>query len=132
MDNVKKIKLQSGAELAITPSPFKEAKDLYQAVLEELKLLKLDPKSEVDVNFVKDLYCAGLSSRKIEEKLAACMKRVTYNGQKIDDNTFEPLEARGDYVDASYEVLKENISPFLKSLYAQFSPILGSLVKSLA
>jgi len=119
--------MPSGAVLKITPAPFAEAKALYQAVLEELRGVNLDPNAEIDTNLFKDIFCVGLSSKKIETALAACMKRATYKDLKIDDQTFEPLEARQDYVLVCFEVAKENIAPFAKSLYAEFSPLLAKI-----
>jgi hypothetical protein len=120
-------KLPSGAVLKITIAPFHDAKALYQACLEELKTLKIDPNDEIDVNLFKDLFCSALSSKKIEVALKDCLKRVTYNDLKIDDQTFEPIEARQDYILVCFEVAKENIAPFAKSLYAEFAPLLAKL-----
>lgn len=120
-------KLPSGAVLKITLAPFAEAKALYQACLEEVKGLRVDPKEEMDVNLFKDLFCVGLSSKKIEAALAPCLKRALYNDLKIDDATFEPVEARQDYIVACFEIAKENIAPFAKSLYAEFSPLLAKI-----
>lgn len=122
-------KLPSGAVLKITLAPFAEAKALYQACLEELRGLKVDPHEEIDVNLFKDLFCVGLSSKKIENALAACMKRSLYNDLKIDENTFEPVDARQDYMVACFEVAKENIAPFVKSLYAEYAPLWEKLQK---
>lgn len=126
------MKLPSGAELVITVAPFAEAKALYQAFLKELKVLKFDPKTEMDVNFFKDMFCAALSSKEIENALDVCMKRATYNGLKIDKDTFEPVEARDDYFAVCFEIAKENVLPFTKSLYAQYSPILEKVRSNLA
>ena len=122
-----KTALPSGAELEVTMSPFKIAKALYMAVADEMKALKLDPKAEVDVNFWKDLMCTGVASKRIEEALAECMKRCTYKGLKITDDTWEPVEARGDYLQACFEVAKENILPFTKDLFAKYGGILQKL-----
>lgn len=129
---MKEIDLPSGAKLKIQLAPFKEAKNLYQAALSELSFLKLDPKAEVDVNLFKDLFCVGFSSKKIEEALEPCMKRILYNGTKISDDTFESEKAREDYWTICFEVAKANISPFVKSLYAQYGHILADLSKGLA
>ncbi len=84
------IDLPSGAKLKVTPAPFKDAKALYQACLEELKGLNLDPKQEIDANFFKGLFCVGFSSQKIEAALYKCFQRCTYNGNRIvDDSIFE-------------------------------------------
>jgi hypothetical protein len=125
----REVTLPSGAVLVVAPAPFQAAKALYQAVLEEVKGVKVDPLAEVDVNLFKDMFCIGLSSKKIESALAECLKRVTYNGLKVDSSTFEPVESRQDYVTACFEVAKENIEPFTKSLYAQYAAILGQLQK---
>lgn len=123
------VTLPSGAILKITLAPFKDARNLYQAILEEAKVLKLDPNAEVDVNLYKDLFCLGLSSKKIEAALWECMKRATYNGNRIAEDVFEPIEARDDYMAVCFEVAKANILPFTKSLYAQYAHILEKLQK---
>lgn len=112
--------LPSGAKLKIQPAPFAESKALFQAILEEMASLKLDMEAEIDGNFLKDLFCVGLSSKKIDAALAPCVRRCLYNGQKITDDLFEDEKARGDYIDVIYEVAKENVLPFTKSLYAQY------------
>ena len=127
---MKKVKLPSGAELAITVAPFADSKDLYQSCLEELKNLKIDGKQELDYNFVKDIFCAGFASKKIEEKIFKCLSRCLYNGLKITEETFEDEVARGDYFDILFEVTQANILPFTKNLYVKFSQILGSLASS--
>lgn len=123
------MKLSSGAELNITVASFAESRDLYQAVLEEARSLKLDPDAEVDINLWKDLFCSAMGSKKIEKCLFVCMKRVTYNGMRITnpEETFEPVEARGDYMEVCLEVAKANILPFMKSLYAQYGQVLSML-----
>jgi len=130
MDELKTVKLPSGAVLKITPSPFADAKALYQAILEEARGLKLDPLSEIDVNLWKDLVCVGFSSKKIEAALAKCMERATYNDLKMDKDTFEPVAARDDYLTVCLEVTKENVMPFMKSLYAQYANILKMVPKN--
>ena len=124
--------LPSGAELEITMPPFAVSRALYQAVLEELKGAKINSSDEVDVNLFKDLFCVMLSSKKVDAALTECMKRATYNGLKIDADTFEPAAAREDYITVCFEVAKVSVIPFLKSLYAEFFPLLGKLKSSLA
>lgn len=126
---MQKVTLPSGAILEIGLSPFASSKALYQACLEEGKGLELDPKAEVDANLFKDIFCVGLSSKKIEACLWKCMEKSLYNEMKITEDTFEPVEARDDYLTVCFEVAKANIMPFTKSLYAQYSPILAMLKK---
>ena len=126
MENNKKIILASGKELVITPASFVRAKALYQAVLDEFKSVKIESKEELG-NVMKDMACVAFASKKIESALEECMKSVLYDGKKVNADTFEPVDARADYVPVCFEVAQENISPFLKSLYAQFSPLLEKL-----
>jgi hypothetical protein len=126
----KDIVLSSGAKLHITLSPFATSKTLYQAVLEEIKELKLDANAEVDVNLFKDFFCAGFSSKRIEAALNECMKRVTYNGVKITEDTFEPVDAREDYMTVCLEVALHNILPFTKNLTQQYSRMLDLVPKN--
>lgn len=121
------IKLPSGAELKITLSDFDVAQELFDAFLEELKSVKLDPLAEVDVNLYKDLFCVGFSSKKIKKCLQECFKRASYNGMKIDKDTFQPEEARQDYLTVCIEVAKANIMPFMKSLSAQYSELFAMI-----
>jgi hypothetical protein len=129
---MRSVKLPSGRELRLHAAPFADARELYQAMLEEAKSLKIDAQAEVDVNMFKDLFCAALSSKRIESALWKCMARAIYNGAKVTPEVFEPVEARQDYFDVLFEVTKENILPFTKSLSARFAPMLESVKNSLA
>ncbi len=125
---MKEVQLPSGAILKITLSPFAVAKELFQAVSEEAKILKLNAEMEIDVNLIKDIVATGLASKKIEACIWECMKKATYNGLKITDETFEPEQARQDYLTVILEVAKENIMPFTKSLFAQYGDILKKAI----
>lgn len=124
--------LPSGAKLEITVAPFRISKALYQAMADEAKALKLDPAAEVDVNFWKDLFCIGVASPAIEDKIWACLDRATYNGLKITQETFEPIEARDDYLTACFEVAQDNVRPFTKSLFVRYSVLFQGLLSTLA
>lgn len=120
---MREIQLPSGAILKINPAPFADAKNLYQALLKELKEVQIDSKMEV-VNLYKELFCIGFSSPVIESFLWKCLERCSYNrGQgdmKIDKDTFEPLESREDFMTVCIEVAKDNVNPFAKSLFAEY------------
>lgn len=128
---MKEIGLPSGAKLKITPASFELAKGLYQSVLKEAKSVQFATKTEM-ANVYKDLFCVGFSSKEIEAALWACFPKVQYcdsRGElKIDKDTFEPIEARGDYVTVCMEVAKENISPFVKSLYAEYGEVFRAML----
>ena len=125
---MKEVVMPSGAKLQIEPAPFVKARDLFQAVLDEGKNLKIDFGMEMsNPSFKKDVFCTALSSKKIEEHVWRCMEKVTYNSLRVTMETFEPLEARGDYFAACFEVAQENVLPFLKSLYVLSNRPLGSI-----
>lgn len=128
----KEVILESGKKLSITVAPFGQSRALYQAMLDEAKGVKVMSTTDLDVNFFKDLFCVGLSSKKIEAALDECMKRAVYDGRKIDADTFEPVEARADYLQVCFEVAQENVAPFTSALMRKFSPIVEKLKSSLA
>lgn len=125
---MKKINLPSGAVLSIGDVPFKDANALNKALLKELKDLTLNTRAQVG-DMLKDIFCSGFSSPEIEKCLWKCLERCTYgNGEsdlKITEETFEPLEARADYMKVCVEVAKEIVAPFVKSLYAAYQEALA-------
>lgn len=120
---MREIKLPSGAILKVNPAPFAVSKALYQALLRELKGISIGMNLEV-TGMLKDIFCVGFSSKEVEACLWECFKRCTYNSGsgdlKIDDQTFEPVERRDDYMKVCVEVARENTLPFAKSLYAEY------------
>lgn len=119
------VKLPSGATLKVTASPFADSKALYQAVLREIRNVPVSSKMEMS-SLYKDLFCIGFSSPEIEACLWKCFARCLYSGQKITEDTFEPIESRDDYMMVCTEVAKENIGPFGKSLYAEYQRALAT------
>lgn len=122
----KEIELPSGRKIEITPAPFSEAKRLYQSLASEFMRLDIRETDEMG-NLIKNVLCLGISSAVVDSALSPCIKRCTYEGRKIVEDTFEPVEAREDYLDVCYEIAKENVQPFMKSLFAQFRVISGTL-----
>lgn len=126
---LKEIELPSGAKLRINLAPFADSRALYQSVMRELRGIHYSATMDVE-ELGKDLFCIGFSSPDIEGALWQCFKRCTYEGiagkgpMKIDLDTFEPVEARDDYLKVCVEVAKENIFPFAKSLFAEFKAFL--------
>lgn len=125
---MREVTLPSGAILAITPAPFEDAKNLYQAVLAELRGVPVSFSTDMAAIY-KELACIGFSSPVIEARLWKCFERCTYapatgndlTPQKMDrKTTFDPDDRRQDYITACMEVAKDNIGPFGKSLYAVY------------
>lgn len=127
---MKEISLPSGKKLSIGSTPFSESKALFQAVLEELRKIGISSKDD-HMEVMKNLFCMGFSSKKVEDALAVCLKRCLYDGLKIDENTFEPEESRADYLPVCLEVVKENVAPFLKGLSAGLNSVSTLITNSL-
>lgn len=123
---MRKVVLPSGAALQITPAPFQQAKALYQALLAEMRVIPLGSLQN-KADLYKDLFCIGFSSPSIDACLKPCLERCTYEAGncalRIDDDTFEPEKARGDYMKVCIEVAKENVGPFMSGLYAEYVTI---------
>lgn len=132
---MREVKLPSGAVLKIQAAPFMAAKALYQAILKELRTVTFNSELE-SMSVLKDVFCSGFSSLEIERCLGECLKRCTYNANgtelKIDNDTFEPVDARQDYMTVCIEVAKENVGPFVKSLYAEYQALSEMIAKSQA
>jgi hypothetical protein len=120
---MREVRLESGATLRVSPAPFDIAKSLYQALLAEMRSVPVNAQTDM-VSIFKDIYCIGLSSKEVERYLWLCMERCQYNSGKgnlkIEPDTFEPVEARADFVQVCMEVAKENVGPFVKNLYAAY------------
>lgn len=125
---MKEVQLPSGAILKIQLAPFADARNLYQAILAELKAVGIEAEVEI-ANTLKDIFFISFSSKLIDSLVWVCFKKCLYNDFKIDNDTFEPEEARDDYIKALSEVARENVMPFFKSLFAEYK-IASSIVRS--
>lgn len=122
---MREVNLPSGAILRVKPSSFPKAKALVQVVMTEGKSVNFRSEDEMNLNFKKEVFCTMLSSKVIERAVWDCFDQALYNDQKINEKTFENPETWDDYFTLCFEVAKENINPFMKSLYAELSPLLG-------
>lgn len=117
------VTLSSGAKLMLGHTPFTESKALYQALLEQAKEVTIDFNTDLDINLFKDLFIAAATSQKVDACMWVCLKRCLYNGQQITEQTFEPIEARKDYVKVIMEVAQHNVAPFFESLRSAYSQV---------
>ena len=129
--NQMKVSLPSGAELEMTLAPFMEGERLFTATAECLKGVKVDGNADVqdltsNLNSLKDMFLSCLTSQAMKEAILACLKRCTYNRQRITSwDVFDSLEARQDYLAVCWEVVKFNLTPFTKSLFSKLSGLIG-------
>jgi len=130
-EGLREVTLPSGRKMEVAPAPFVEAKRLYQAIAGEMVRLSLNPDDDV-TNLMKNVICLAVFSPNIEAALEPCLRRCTYQGTKIIPvDSFESIEGREDYLDVCFEVAKENVGPFTKSLYAQFKKLRAGVEKLL-
>jgi len=122
-----KITLPSGAKLEITPLPYYKAWGVTQRVTRAFEKIDLDIKgidfkniAITDIVNLKSPLCAILSSEEIIEAAKECFTRCTYNGLKINDDTFEPIASRMDFLPCVFYALRANISPFFANLLTFF------------
>lgn len=127
--------LASGRVLILQMASFAIASRLMKAVAGELKAVKLGDalklsgamtaadlmQADLPVDALKDLVCQLLGSEPVEEAVRECMKGCQYNGEAMGADTFEPEDARQDYLPAAWEVMTLNLTPFFKSLSSKFS-----------
>lgn len=121
------LKLQSGRELKITLGSFGEGEDLWIALNKEFRSVNFGSHVELDTNLVKEIFCMANSSREINACLKPLLKRCLYNNDPIDDQTFEDIEAREDYLEICEMVAKENILPFAKGLLRKYGAVIQQL-----
>ena len=130
--NSAKVSLPSGAELEMTLAPFLEGEKLFSATAECLKTVKVDGLNTEDLTTsfesLKNAVLSCVTSKELKDSLLACLKRCTYNGQRITSwDIFEDIKAREDYLSVCWEVVKFNLTPFTKNLFSKFSMSLGGI-----
>jgi hypothetical protein len=123
--------LPSGRTLVVNVAPFATANKLRKVLLAELrqvdvnlgdnigKLLSLDisEMSGTALNSIKNVVCQLLASDVVEQSVFECLGRCTIDGGAVKRETaFEPIETRGDYLPAAWEVVKANASPFFAGI----------------
>ena len=101
MGNVKKT-LDSGAEIEIQMASFEKSYRLLQ----DVKASKIAIQDEIDL----------VVSPLIQPALWDCLAVCLYNSKKINKDTFQDEEARGDFILVAKEALVANLAPFFKSL----------------
>jgi hypothetical protein len=101
MANLKE-KLESGADVEIQVASFEKSHALLQATKAAM----------IPVENVIDL----ILSPAVQPALWDCMDVCLYKGKRINRDTFENENDRGDYLLVAKKVLMANLLPFYKSL----------------
>lgn len=120
------ITLPSGRSLVVEIAPFVPANKLKKAIaadlvgvdLSGLNLGKLDANMDLSkldgasLNAFKNVLCILLASDKVEASVFECALRSTIDGVKVTRESFDPAEARGDFMIVAWEVIKANAGAF--------------------
>ena len=114
-------KAPSGAKVTIGAASWGDVTTLRRAMTQHLSegLTK-------DTN-VMQLALKVESSEDVYNAVFACLSRCTYNDQKITPATFEPENAREDYMDIVCACIDKNLEPFKKKHPSQLLTFLGVL-----
>ena len=117
------ITLKSGAVLAASIAPFSVSNKLLKTIVRELKGVDVELENldfsklaAQDINTLKNAICQILGSDAIEQAVFECLAKCTYNGTRIVRDTFDPEDARADYLPCAWEVIKINLRPFFSGL----------------
>ena len=133
---------ESNTEVVINMANFIDASRLRVAVLGAIKESGVEI-SKVDIekllSGVKEAMGAAVKSGaldslldmvisldcsdKVNNEIFNCLKRSTYNSEKITRDTFNEPEARGDYYHIVIMCLKVNLAPFFKTLFSKLSAL---------
>lgn len=120
------VTLPSGRTLVVNIAPITPAnrlkKELAAALtgvdLSGLNLAKLNMNVDVSkldgpaLNSFKNMLTVLIASDKVEQAMLACAQRCTIDGEKVTLESFEPREARADFLFVAWEVIKENAGTF--------------------
>jgi len=113
------INLPSGATLEIQIASFAVGNSLFKTLCREFKNsgvlaggITLKNIADKDISVLAGPVLQAAGSDDVERCLWECFKTCLYNNTRITRDTFEPEEARGDYLKAAWEVLKTNLAPF--------------------
>lgn len=127
---MKSVTLISGATLQIGVANFREAKTLFDSILQKIEGNNWDPTHKVDINFIKNVALSVVSSPDVEKNLWPILERCLYghHKDKINESLFDnSMEARADFIEICYHVALESVGPFMKNLYGKYKPMLQEL-----
>jgi len=128
------IVLPSGAKLQVVAARFELSKGLWESVLKVIRGVPIAGTGGLElVDLYKNLFSDGFTSPEVQKWLWPCAISCLYNDGKapvkVEPQVFEQPEARQDYLKVCMEVVKVNIDPFVKGLYAEYGSLLAELTK---
>lgn len=124
---MKNANLESGRILVISTPPFKERQEMLDAVLVEVKGVKLDKGIDFDTNFIKDMICTLLTSKRVTSAFRKILGRCTLDGDRITEKIIEQESYAEDYVEIFSTVVLTIVSPFLSKVPVVLEKVINSL-----
>lgn len=120
------IQTKSGAAVVINSAPFEDALALNNLVAPYLTVIQTfaDGNANIRMDDLSKIMVEAATNVQIQRQVMQCLKRCTYKGQAISAATFEDSQARADYYEVVAGCIKENVTPFVESLFSQFSALL--------
>lgn len=120
--------LKSGAKIAVTPADFAVANALRKALMKAMKGVPLGPEMlNQDVGVLGDLISNVGTSDEVEAAIFACGQRVLYEGRKFEPSLFDDptigAQARRDFLESSWVIVKENVYPFFETALSSLKTI---------
>lgn len=83
---------------------------------------------KIEVNDLKNIFCALLGSEELDALLLVCMKGgSTLDGSRITDSTFENQDFMRDYIPCQMEVGQRTLSPFFVDGASLLSTLVGMM-----
>jgi len=125
----------NGVNVKINPCEFKDAGKLKNIVIKELKSSganfgelmsqNMEQMSNGQFDSIAQIILSVASSPELEQFLFPCLLRSTYDDTKITPETFNDLDARGEYFKIVALCLKLNVFPFFKNLGCLLSMVMN-------
>ena len=123
---------QNGKKLNIVPATLRDALNLKntieKAIIEknidianveiDLKALREKKFNMKMITSLMSVIMAVDSDDNFIISLFKCLERCLYDNQKIVLETFEDIDARADYYEVILWCIKENLLPFIKTLFS--------------
>ena len=121
---MKEIKVPSGAEVKLVYGGFQASMNLKKAISEALTsqggLALKGLNKDADLSEAIPLILAIDSSEKVHDCIFECLKKSTYNKEKITKDTFDENEDMiQDYYPIAIACIKRNIRPLSPSLFSK-------------
>lgn len=120
------MKLESGVEVIINECSLRQAFRLKACIEKEIlaRGIKVEEVDFENLGEVIRLIMALDSSEELFDLMFECLKKSSYKGIGIKEETFSSPETWGDLYEVFYYCLKVNLYPFYKNLLSKFK-ILG-------